>query len=285
MTRLMEEGTPHHHAHKRRTLWDRTVGLRARIKWPGWGFIILGTITWVPDWKSRLDFWLDIARSTSGGLIAMGARIFASPFFSPTLIVIGLVYLGLVGEPRRGVQRHPWWPYVGWIAFGLCVTAIFVTGVVGYVQISIQKQVGFQIDALQNKLLGSPIFWHLPEYNKTLLGQALDKIDEKDRFDVPAKCLVSSAGSQTYLSDIYAVLAEHHWKLTANCLFANLKPDLLGVWISVAKEIKKTEDLPLHAKTLAELLDAAEIKFQYGNDDIPKDQFFLVIGYGPDPGR
>ena len=213
----------------------------------------------------------------------MGARIFASPFLSPALILIGLAYLALVGEPKRGVQRHPWWPYVGWIAFVVCTTAIFVTTVVGYVEISIQRQVGFQIDVLQNKLLGSPIFWHLPEYNKTLLGAALDKINEKDRFDVPAKCLISSAGSQTYLTDVYEVFAAHHWKFQANCLFSNVKPDLLGVWISVNEDIKKVEDVPPHAKILSDLLTAAQIRFQWANDKIPKEQFSLVIGYGPAP--
>ena len=111
-------------------LRDRIIGLRKRIKWPGWSFIILGIITWVPDWKARLDFWVDIAHNSGAGLIAMIATVMASRYLSPALIAIGLVYLGVVGEPRRGVQRHPWWPYVGWIAFGLCATAIFVTTVV-----------------------------------------------------------------------------------------------------------------------------------------------------------
>jgi hypothetical protein len=275
--------TQHHHPDKPVTVRERIVGLRSRIKWPGWSFIILGILTWIPDWKSRLDFWVEIAHNSGGGLISLGATAISSPFFSPALIVTGLAYLALVGEPRRGIQRHPWWPYIGWIAFGLCATAIFVTSVVGYVQLSIQKQVGFQIDVLQSKLLGSPIFWHLPEYNKTLLGWALDKVDEKDRFPLPFKCLVSSSGSQTYMNDLAEVFIAHNWKLNGNCIFSNVRPDLLGVWISAAKEVTKVEDLPPQAKRLGEILTEAQIVFAYGHDEIPKDQFFLVVGNGPQP--
>jgi hypothetical protein len=278
----VSDETPHPH-HKARTLRERVVGLRSRIKWPGWSFIILGILTWIPDWKSRLDFWVDIAHSSGTGLIGMGATIIASPYFSPALIAIGLGYLALVGEPKRGVQRHPWWPYIGWIAFVLCATAMFVTTVVGYVQLSIQRQVGFQIDVLQKRVLGSQIFWHLPEYNKTLLGAALDKIDEKDRFDVPFKCLSSNSSSISYMTDIYEVFTAHHWKMNGNCLFSNVKADLLGVWISVPKDANKVEDLSPNAKKLADILTASEIQFGFGRDEIAKDQLFLVVGNGPFP--
>jgi hypothetical protein len=279
----MDEETQHPHPHKRPTLWERLGGLRSRIKWPGWSFIILGVLTWIPDWKSRLDFWVDIAHSSGGGLIAMGATAINSPFFSPALIVLGLGYLALVGEPRRGVQRHPWWPIIGWSAFGLCATAIFVTTVVGYVELSIERQVGFQIDALQKQLLGKPIFWHLPEYNKTLLGAALDKIEEKDRFVLQAKCVESSAGSQTYLTDLGQVFLDHQWKVQGNCLFGNVKPDILGIYISVQKDITSDDEVPLSAKKLGEILTDAQIPFRWALDDVPKDAFFLVVGYGPDP--
>lgn len=277
----MDEATSPSPSKTRPTLFQRFVGLRSRIKWPGWSFIILGIITWIPDWKSRIDFWVEIARSSGGGVIAMGATVLASPFFSPALIVVGLGYLALVGEPRKGVQRHPWWPYIGWIAFGLCATAIFVTTVVGYVQLSIQRQVGLQIDALQKQVLGSQIFWHLPQYNKTLLAAALDRIDEKDRFDVGFKCLSSNSNSLTYMSDIHEVFINEHWKMSGNCMFSNVKPDLLGVWISIAKEITQVEDVPPNAKKLADILTAAQIQFAYGHDDVPKDQFALVVGNGP----
>src|ERR1700678_1954594 len=100
---------------------------------------------------------------------------------------------------------------------------------------------------LQKKLLGEQIFWHLPEYNKTLLGSALDKIDEKDRFDVPFKCLSSNSSSLTYMTDIHEVFVTHHWKMSGDCVCANVKPDLLGVWLSVNKEITRIEDLPPNA--------------------------------------
>jgi len=279
----MPEDLPPVEPGERLSLRDRLKGLRSRVKWPGWSFIILGIITWVPDWKSRLDFWIDIAHSSGSGMIAMGAAIISSPYFSPALVAIGLLYLGLVGEPERGIQRHPRWSYIGWVAFGFCATAIFVTTIVGYVQLSIQRQVGFQIDILQKQLLGKPVFWHLSEYNKTLLGMELDKIPEKDRFPLPFKCVEASAGSQTYLSDIIGVFVAHNWKFNGNCLFANVRPDLLGVYISVSKDINAEADLPKNAKTLVSILNSAQIKFKWAKDPMPKEQFFLVVGYGPDP--
>ena len=63
------------------------------------------------------------------------------------------------------------------------------------------------------------------------------------------------------MNDLYGVFSAHHWKLDGNCLFSNVKPDLLGVNISVNKDITKIDDLPPHAKTLGDIFKAAKIAF------------------------
>jgi hypothetical protein len=96
--------------------------LLGKIKLPGWAAILFAVVTGVPDWKSRLDFWVG-AVAAAGGSLGMVATAIASPYFSPALAVAGVAYLLLVGEPKTGVQRHPWWPYVGWSIFSICFAA------------------------------------------------------------------------------------------------------------------------------------------------------------------
>ena len=109
--------------------WKR---IAARWKLPGWAWVGLAIVTRVPDWVGRADFW----RSAIGhleGNFAVLPSIVASPYFSVGLLIIGLAYLVFVGEPKRGVQRHAWWPYVGWISigvFGLVIFSAFEAGII-----------------------------------------------------------------------------------------------------------------------------------------------------------
>jgi hypothetical protein len=70
-------------------MWDvlreriRSI-LFGRIKLPGWAAILFAAITGIPDWKSRLDFWLG-AVVVAGGHLGMIAAAIASPYFSPAL--------------------------------------------------------------------------------------------------------------------------------------------------------------------------------------------------------
>jgi hypothetical protein len=60
----------------------------------------------------------------------MVASLVSAPWASVTLVVAGIGYLCLVGEPEKGIQRHYWWPYVGWAIFA----SIFISmiAIVGY---------------------------------------------------------------------------------------------------------------------------------------------------------
>src|ERR1700724_4323966 len=82
------------------------------VKLPGWAVVILVIVEGVPDWKHRLEFWLDVAKGTGGG-IAMAATVIASPYFTPALLAAGLLWIDFAGEAPKGVQRHHWLRYVG----------------------------------------------------------------------------------------------------------------------------------------------------------------------------
>ena len=111
----------------------RFSALITRPKLPAWAFILLAIIQWVPDWKSRIEFWLDAARSM-GGFMGVLATAIASPYFSAGLSVFGVAWLIFIGEPPRGVQRDPRWRFVGWSVFAVCLTAIIVTAGYGAIE-------------------------------------------------------------------------------------------------------------------------------------------------------
>jgi hypothetical protein len=76
------------------------------------------------------------------------------------------------------------------------------------------------------------------------------------------------------------VFIDHKWKITANCLFNNVRPDLVGVFVVVSNEaISNIDEIPANSKRLAELLSQAGISFSWGTDEAAKKgEFFLVVG-------
>jgi hypothetical protein len=55
-----------------------------------------------------------------------------SQWIALALIAFGLLYIIFVGEPRSGVQRHPFLPYLGWIIVAFVATVTLVVSVAGY---------------------------------------------------------------------------------------------------------------------------------------------------------
>jgi hypothetical protein len=105
--------------------------LFSRRKLPSWAVILYLVITEVPDWRGRLEFWLDAAQQVNPYL-AIAATVAGSAYFRWGLFAAALAYLSLVGEPSRGVQHHHWWPHVAWSILIVCFTAIVITAGVGY---------------------------------------------------------------------------------------------------------------------------------------------------------
>jgi hypothetical protein len=85
---------------------DRIQSLFTRRKLPGWVLVIWVVFQGVPDWKSRIDFWLDAAKA-AGGYTSEAASVIGSPYFSVAMAVVGLLWLTFAGGPKRGVLCDP----------------------------------------------------------------------------------------------------------------------------------------------------------------------------------
>ena len=103
------------------SILQRLKSVTTRIKLPGWAMFLLGVLIDIPDWKSRFDFWIAVTPDMYW-VFKMVSSI--APYLSPLLIVIGFAYILFVGEPEKGVTRHPALPYVGWGFFGICLALI-----------------------------------------------------------------------------------------------------------------------------------------------------------------
>lgn len=111
----------------------RQLFRRERI--PGWVWVILGFLAWIPDVRARVDFWMS-ALKQMGGLSTTVSSIFTSPYFAPTIIFIGLVYIIFIGEPQNQL-RWRGWSYVAWGMVGLLFLAITMTGAAAVTAMSI----------------------------------------------------------------------------------------------------------------------------------------------------
>jgi len=258
-----------------------------RSKWPGWAAILLVVFEVVPDWKSRFDFWLDVAKST-GGYLAVAATVIASPYFTPALLVAGLAWIAFAGEAPRGVQRHHWLRYVGWSIVSVCVTVVVLTAGYGAITFYIKQQVSQQDTDLQHRYAVRPIYWHLTEAQRTALVVALDEVPEQKRFQIDIQCL-PDAGSRTFVEDFAQVLHDHSWKFNVNCLFSRLKPEFTGLSIGLNSPLrakvegKPIADWPENLQTIGTILDRAQIPGTWSSfDDDSKDEhFYLLIGNAP----
>jgi hypothetical protein len=253
------------------------------IKLPGWAAAILAVIIFIPDWHSRIEFWLAVAKATTGYFGLIAAAI-ASPYFSLTLFVGGLLWVLLIGEPAKGVRRRHWLRYVGWSVFLICLTTVVATAGYGAIEFYIQQQVSARDREIQNRTASRPVYWHLTDAQRTALAFELDKVPEEKRFEVKIKCL-PDAGSRTMVDDIGKVLIDHKWKVSANCLFSNIRADLTGFGVSVPKGLKddgvKFGDFPDHSRKLIEMLQSSNVVFFLAADDLKEDEVFLIVGNAP----
>jgi hypothetical protein len=266
-----------------RALRRRAYLLVTAPKIPAWLVIVLLILKEVPDWKSRYDFWIAAAKSL-GGIPGMIASVIGSGYFTPLAAIAAAAYIVLIGEPKKGVQRHHWWPYIGWSVFGTLVTVMVVTGIIGYVEIYIKEEVGKRDEIIQKQSVARPVFWHLTDFEKTSLGFALDQVPDEKRFQIQIRCL-PDAGSRTFVEDFAKVLIDHKWKISANCLFSDVRPDLVGMYLGVAKKYsnKDIQDLPEHARVLAKIFDVAKLNVQWGldKDDSLGDEAVIIVGNPP----
>ncbi len=253
------------------------------VKLPGWAALLLVIIQIVPDWKSRIDFWLDVAERT-GGYVAVAAGIFLSPYFTPGLLLGGLLWIVFAGEAPRGVQRHHWLRYVGWSVFLICFTALVLTAGYGAIEIRIEQEVSKRDADLQKQAAIRPVYWHPTDFEKSSLAFALDQVPADQRFEIKILCL-PDAGSRTFVEDLAKVFLDHQWKVTSNCLFNKLRPSLTGLAVAASPSLiaKKDAEMPKELQTLIKILVASQIPTQFGqyDDGSGADDFYLVVGNAP----
>ncbi len=123
----------------------RAVSLLSWRRIWGLGITALGLFTQIIHWGwfsldvlGRLDVLWRVVEST-GGSPALIATIISSWQFSVALIVVGLGYTIFVGEPRAGVQRHPWWPYIAASVFFICFTIMASVAIYGWYEVQQRK--------------------------------------------------------------------------------------------------------------------------------------------------
>jgi hypothetical protein len=258
------------------------------IKLPGWAVLLYVAIQAIPDWKSRLDFWLGVAKGT-GGYLAMAATVIASPYFTPSLLAAGIAWIVLAGEAPRGVQRHHWLRYVGWSVVSVCLTIVFITAGYGALTFYIKQQVSQQDIELQKQYAVGPVYWHLTDAQKIAFKSALSEIPEAERFQVDILCLVD-AGARTFVDELGVVFQEANWKkINANCLFNSVRPNLLGLNLAVSPALlekikdKKAEEWPHDLRVLAFAMAKGGLAFSLGtyDDGAKQDHFWLAVGNAP----
>jgi hypothetical protein len=268
------------------SLWGRLRALFVTPRLPAWPVLIWEVLQWIPDWKSRADFWVSIAKDT-GGFWGGVASVITLPYFNLGMTAAALLWLGLVGEPKKGVQRHPFLPYLGWGVFGIILAAIGSSIITGYFELRLKEGVNERDKELQKQYGVLPVFWHLTDFEKTNLGWALEQIPESDRFSINIQCL-PDAGSRTFVEEISKVIIDHNWpKPSVNCMFSPVRPDLTGLYIGISPLLKgkQFDEAPKNLKTLVKVLNDAHISAQlaFSNPDSKEkeDEFWSVVGNAP----
>ena len=112
----------------------------SRGKIPAWAVLLWNALLFYPDWKSRIDVYIDTARGM-GGAMAQVASAITSPWFTPAATIAAVLWILFMGEPRRGVVRHPRWAVIGWIAAGAFFTAIAATVLWGAGELYIRSEI------------------------------------------------------------------------------------------------------------------------------------------------
>jgi hypothetical protein len=252
-------------------------------KLPGWASIALGFASRIIEHEERVRHAYDVMREL-GGEPEMIAAIVESPWSSFALVLGGVAYLIFVGEPEKGVQCHYWWPIVGWSIVSLCLLGIVL--VIGYGSIYYlgSKLADEKIQSIQRQALSGQVFWRMTDFDKFMLGQALDAVPENERFEFKIWCS-QDTNSRTYTKDLAQLLTDHHWKPTVNCMFNNLKSGIFGLWVTGKAKAGTPVDLskmPPEVRKMGEIFQTSKIPFVWGaNDQIPDNDYYLAIGVGP----
>jgi hypothetical protein len=104
----------------------------SKSKWPGWIFIVIAFFNGVPEWHDHAMFWVVAAKELQGHLGRL-AMFVSSPWLNAGLVVVGVLYVVVVGEVEKPLRGHPGWLFLGWGAVGMLMLAFWSVLVAGYV--------------------------------------------------------------------------------------------------------------------------------------------------------
>ena len=259
-----------------RVSWAR---ISSRWKWPGWAALALWIVIEVPDWYHRLDFWLGTV-AAMGGYLGAAALVVGSAYFRWAILVAAISYLVLIGEPKRGVQRHPWWPIIGWVVFGLCFTAIIMTLLAGYFEMRVQRTISETPLSVSQR--------RLSEQTQACLKRELPTLQELTGKRIVVDAVNGDREAMKYAEDFLTVFADlgilseiRHPKDTRGKRFAlpiySDDPTMHGVFLGVPDQ---TNPLP-QAKILQSALSRCGIAAAFIDQDRTENEPTVIIDQPP----
>lgn len=187
---MSEEQIPETRSRAARYRDHASKALLGQFTVPGWLLIIIAIVIGVPDWNSRYEFWLGVAKS-SGGHMSILADVLLWKYFPPALALTGVAYLLFVGNPRLAPKSHPFVSVVAWIALSCCLIAVVVTAGYGAMEFYIRDQIAKGVagvprntpDAANPNRPQAPLYvsnWAVLQPDQIrLLLQELPKLKEK----------------------------------------------------------------------------------------------------------
>jgi hypothetical protein len=267
--------------------------LLGQFQVPGWLFIILAIVIGVPDWTSRYQFWLGVAKSTPGKMSTI-ATILLWPYFPIVLAVVGLAFLFIGWNQKYPAQRHPIVPVVGWISFAVCFLAVLLTAGFGWHEITLRE-------AYDQGRAGAPRGTpddtgpqrtQVPLYaGGDLYGVTPDQarifLQEFPKLKPLIKVVIFSRAPSD--QNAYAYWLRLHDLLTRSGIPSDLRdqlprgPEEEGLMI----EVRDTKQVPLSAQRIREAFEIANIHLniiEMPPNFVPPDVDFVIF-IGPQPIR
>lgn len=239
------EPTPPAPKSKWRQRWDRVCyRLFAPIKIPAFPFLIWELMQWIPDWDSRVRYWIGAAEK-AGGVVGAAAAIVEAPGVQLAMTIGALAWLILVGEPEKHVRRDHRWRYVGWTIVVVFFGAITVTAGYGMFQIAVEKA------AARRATPYNP--WRLTDKQLQIVNEFAAR--NKTKHPIFVESLLGSSQSQSFGFSLARALGERHWPVQW-AIDPGLRPDLVGISVSYPRGVDLSKGDHEQIKATIELIRA-----------------------------
>ena len=249
---------------------SRVRGLFRRWKVPGWLAFIYVALSLIPDVSSRINFWLDAAK-VGGAYMTTAATILSFPYFNGGLLVFGLLWLLFVGEPIRGVQRHPWLQVAGWAIFVFFVSTVVLVAGYGYFEIRVSEVAAD--NSRGDRHIDPQAYLNLINYLRPIASEFTRGIDV-DSVDTPEANAYAIEIMRAMVQGGLKVQSQNFGMLVPQIMRA-LSPKVRGVFF----QVKDTVHPPKEAVDLANAFLVANIQTSYANNAmLGPDNYRLSIG-------